>query len=84
MAPFTLRTLLLAVTLITVGMIGVAMTFRAEWTGHDFVSPLFTVCVSSAVIGAGIGAPFRLKTLGALLGFFSPFAIAAFFGPSVR
>jgi hypothetical protein len=73
MPRFTLKDLLLAITLVTLGIAGTTVVYRTDWTSANFSQNLIVISGSWMAMGAGFAAPIQQKKRGAFLG-----AIAAF------
>ena len=69
MPRFALKDLFLATTLIAVGMSLLYLLFSREpWRGWSAVVPYALAYGGSALIGAGILAPFKRPWIGAVVG----------------
>jgi hypothetical protein len=72
MPHFSLKQLILASTLVSIGIGLIAIDKQLGW-GIDPARDALLWSVASMLIGAGVMAPFNRKQLGALLG---PFVLA--------
>ena len=73
MPRFTLKDLLLALTLITLGIAGTTFVYRTHWTSANSLQVVGVLILSWIAIGAGLGAPIQQKKWGAFWGGFAAF-----------
>ncbi len=78
---FSLRDLFLAMTLIAVGIGGLVWCMRVYGPRRGDASLPFAMAFAFiAIIGAGIGAPFQRKTIGAAAAVLAAFGLLFYIG----